>query len=115
MVQTESSFRWNKGGKVITSSAGAMGYTQIIPSTYRSYCEKMGIEEESMTVKTNLRIGAKLLSDLYIMYNTEDNRNDYDTWKKPLMAYNAGCGNVSSGKADSFVETKHYVASILKY
>jgi soluble lytic murein transglycosylase-like protein len=114
LIQKESSFTWLKNGKIITSSAGAQGYTQLMPTTFSSYCEKMDIEDNIMTPKNNLRIGAKLLSDLYQMYNAAGDRTNYETWKKPLMAYNAGCGNVASGKADSFSETKNYVAVILK-
>lgn len=113
LIQQESGFRWNdNSGKILTSRAGAMGYTQLMPSTFSEYCKRLNVEQE-MTPQTNLRIGAKLLSDLYEMYNPNGDKEDFSTWKKPLMAYNAGCGNVSSGKADTFVETKNYVAAIL--
>lgn len=113
VIQTESHFKWSKNGKVLTSSAGAQGYMQVIPSTFSAYCKRLNIKNE-MNVENNLRVGAKLLSDLYEMYNPKGDRNDMSTWKKPLMAYNAGCGNVNSGRAYQFKETKNYIKKILQ-
>lgn len=113
VIQTESHFKWSKNGKVLTSSAGAQGYMQVIPSTFNAYCDRLNIKRV-MTVENNLRVGAKLLSDLYEMYNPKGDRNDMSTWKKPLMAYNAGCGNVNSGRAYKFTETKNYIKKILQ-
>lgn len=113
VIQTESHFKWSKNGKVLTSSAGAQGYMQVIPSTFSAYCKKLDIKNV-MTVENNLRVGAKLLSDLYEMYNPKGDRSDLSTWKKPLMAYNAGCGNVNSGRAYTFKETKNYIKKILQ-
>lgn len=112
MLQKESTFKWVKNGEILTSRAGAKGYAQVMPDTFSEYCKKLNIKPE-INVKNNLRVGAKLLSDLYVMYNPKGDKTKYDTWKKPLMAYNAGVRNVSSGRAEKFIETQNYVASIL--
>lgn len=112
VIHTESHFVWAKNGKILSSSAGAQGYMQVIPSTFSAYCKRLDIPNK-MTVENNLRVGAKLLSDLYEMYNPKGDRTDYKSWRKPLMAYNAGCGNVASGRAETFKETRNYVKKIL--
>lgn len=69
-----------------TSSAGAMGLMQVMPSTGRVLARSMGIRRFNTAMlhdpATNVRIGARFLSD---MIRTWGDRPDY-----VLAAYNAG-------------------------
>lgn len=83
-----------KTGKLITSSAGARGITQLMPKTaanpgYGITPVKDDSEEEYT------RVGKAVLEKMY---------NKYGDWELALAAYNAGVGNVDKarGKADRF-------------
>jgi soluble lytic murein transglycosylase-like protein len=80
LVKTESGF-----GVTAKSKAGAIGYTQILPSTARLY-------EPGLTTKqlfdraTNLRLGFRYLRDLLERYD--------GNLALALLAYNRGPGKV---------------------
>lgn len=83
-----------KTGKLLTSSAGARGITQLMPKTaanpgYGITPVKDDSEEEYT------RVGKAVLEKMY---------NKYGDWELALAAYNAGVGNVDKarGKADRF-------------
>jgi soluble lytic murein transglycosylase-like protein len=67
------------------SSAGALGLTQVLPSTARLY--EPGLTTDQLYDRdTNLRLGFRYLRDLLERYN-----NDLET---ALLAYNRGPGKV---------------------
>ena len=69
VIARESRFNWfNKRGKVLTSGAGAMGYMQIIPSTFRGIYDKLDLEG-GHTPENNITAGAYYLDKLYKMFN----------------------------------------------
>jgi soluble lytic murein transglycosylase-like protein len=80
LVKTESGFN-----PMAKSKAGALGYTQILPSTARLY-------EPGLTTKqlfdrsTNLRLGFRYLRDLLERYDGD--------LRLALLAYNRGPGKV---------------------
>jgi soluble lytic murein transglycosylase-like protein len=84
LVKVESGFKPNAKSKV-----GAIGFTQVLPSTARLY-------EPGITVKqlydrsTNLRIGFRYLRDLMERYEG----NPEAKLRLALLAYNRGPGRV---------------------
>ena len=81
LIRQESSFN-----PAATSSAGAMGLMQVMPSTGRGLARTLGIRRFKSSMlhdpSVNIRLGAKFLAD---MITTWKGRPDY-----VLAAYNAG-------------------------
>jgi soluble lytic murein transglycosylase-like protein len=80
LVQTESSFR-----RTVISSAGAVGYTQLLPSTAR-WIAPGTTRSQLFQPHTNLRVGFKYLRYLEKKYN--------GNMRLALTAYNRGPGTV---------------------
>lgn len=84
-----------------TSSVGAMGIMQLMPST----ASAMGVQD-AYDPYQNIMGGAKLLSTLSDMYD--------GNLSLMIAAYNAGSGNVAKyGGIPPFQETQNYVAKVL--
>ena len=80
LVRTESGFNPNAKSK-----AGAIGYTQVLPSTARLY--EPGLTNKQLFDRsTNLRLGFRYLRDLLERYN--------GNLRLALLAYNRGPGKV---------------------
>lgn len=98
IAKTESNFNPSA-----TSSAGAMGVMQLMPST----ASGLGIKD-AYDARDNIMGGAKVISQ-----NLE--RYDGDL-SLALAGYNAGCGNVDKyGGIPPFEETQNYVKKVLEY
>lgn len=95
VIQAESNYN-----PQATSKAGAQGLMQLMPQT----AQEMGITN-AYDPAQNINGGVKYLSSMLKRYGGDT--------AKALAAYNAGPGNVDSGKAFSFPETKAYVEHIL--
>ncbi len=80
LVRTESSFR-----RTAVSWAGAVGYTQLLPST-ANWVEPGTSRSDLFDTETNLRIGFKYLNYLLDKYN--------GNMRLALTAYNRGPGTV---------------------
>lgn len=78
----------------LTSGAGAHGYFQVMPATFRL-----------MKVGTNIEAGVKYLSQLLRDYGREDDA---------LAAYNGGPGRLKRGRALP-IETLQYVVGVGTY
>jgi soluble lytic murein transglycosylase-like protein len=86
-----------------TSSAGAMGIMQLMPSTASS----LGISD-AYDAHDNIMGGAKIISQNLKKYNGDISL--------ALAAYNAGSGNVDKyGGIPPFTETQNYVKKVLSY
>lgn len=82
LVQTESSFR-----KRAVSHRGAVGYTQIKPST-ALWMDPTLAYEDLFATETNLRLGFRYFSRLLERYSGDE--------RLALLAYNRGPGRVGS-------------------
>lgn len=80
LVRTESSFR-----RTVVSHAGAVGYTQVLPSTAR-WIAPGTTRADLFDTRTNLRVGFKYLRYLIDKYN--------GNVRLALTAYNRGPGTV---------------------
>lgn len=106
LIHKESRF---KAG--LTSRAGAHGYMQIMPTTYKKnkilYEQKYGSIDQYNENQKNIIIGTFLLHKLW---------NKYHNWKLVFAAYNSGTGNVekAGNKVPNIVETRNYVNFITK-
>jgi len=106
LIQKESRF---KPG--LTSSAGAKGYMQIMPGTFKAikkrYEKKYGSINSYSTNQQNIIVGTYYLSYLW---------DKYHEWDLVFASYNAGSGNVEKygNKIPNFTETKNYVKFITK-
>jgi hypothetical protein len=95
VAKTESNFQTD-----VTSSAGAMGIMQLMPST----AESLGVSD-AYDPYDNVMGGAKLLRQLLDQYDGDVTL--------ALAAYNAGTGNVAKyGGVPPFTETRNYIAKI---
>jgi soluble lytic murein transglycosylase len=113
MVREESYF-----DAEITSSAGAVGLTQLMPATAKDIAHRMGMKDPVITdPNANLAIGAHYLSTLM---------SEFRDVGEALFAYNAGFTRVRRWKAIypglpddlfleavPFTETQGYVKKIL--
>jgi len=90
-----------RGGKLLTSPAGAQGSFQFMPATAKRF--NVNVEDMASSAEG----AAKYLNKLLKMFN-----GDID---KTIMAYNAGEGNVQSGKAYGFKETQDYLKKVKGY
>jgi hypothetical protein len=98
MAKVESNFYASA-----TSSAGAMGIMQLMPSTAKG----LGISD-AYDAYDNIMGGAKIISQYLKKYSGDTSL--------ALAAYNAGGGNVDKyGGIPPFTETKSYVKKVLKY
>ena len=90
IAHAESNFNPNA-----TSSSGAMGVMQLMPSTAKSAYD-------------NIMGGAKVISQHLANYNGDVSL--------ALAAYNAGSGNVAKyGGVPPFTETQNYIKKVLAY
>lgn len=103
LINKES--RFNKTAK---SRAGAYGYMQITPSTYKKlyylYTTNVGPLDNYTSEQINLILGHYYLYRLY---------SKYKDWNLTFAAYNAGPGNVNNN-IPNIAETKNYVNYITK-
>lgn len=101
MIMQESRGDTYRNGKLLTSKAGAQGLGQFMPGTAKQY--GVDVRSEESSIKGMI----KYMSDLIKQFG-----GDID---KAIMAYNAGPGNVRSGKAYGFKETQGYLKNVKAY
>lgn len=94
-----------------TSHAGAKGYCQVMPATFKMWYDKMKLKG-GKNVENNIKISVQLLSDLERNFVKYDERKK---WELVLSSYNAGIGRVINAgyNIPNILETKKYVRNIL--
>lgn len=105
LIKAESSFR----AKAV-SSAGASGYMQIMPRTYKVYADILKIEKHDKYA--NLKVGIYYLNNLYKRFKGYGE----DRWRLTLLSYNFGPSRVKNN-IDYFLSDKFknysYIRKIL--
>lgn len=105
VIRVESGGHQYSGGRLIVSSAGAMGLMQLEPGTYQEMAQRYGLGDDPFNPYDNIMAGTAYIHEMYQIYGSPGF----------LAAYNAG-----PGRLDSFVnsgrrlpsETVNYVAMI---
>jgi soluble lytic murein transglycosylase-like protein len=98
VAQTESGIsQWTQNGGIVTSSAGAQGVFQLMPST------AAGLGVDPTDLNGNISGGIAYLKQLYAKFGN---------WNDALAAYNWGPGNVSSGNSVP-TSVGQYVSNVL--
>lgn len=87
------------------SSAGALGLTQILPSTARLY-EPSLTNEQLYERETNLRLGFRYLHDLLVRYG--------DDLERALLAYNRGPSKVQDLVKAGVNPSNGYAQSVMR-
>jgi soluble lytic murein transglycosylase-like protein len=100
LVKIESSFKADA-----RSSTGALGYTQVQPTTARYY-EPNVTEKELLERDVNLRIGFRFLNDLMERFHRDTHL--------ALLAYNRGPTKVTQILAQGGDPANGYSAAVLK-
>jgi len=91
LIQKESNFRPNA-----KSSAGANGYMQIMPVTYKGYSKKLGISDSSP--ESNIKVGMFYLKTLYGYFDRRENLSSEEKWRLTLFSYNFGISRVGKNR-----------------
>ena len=87
-------------GRNLRSKAGAQGHFQFMPGTAKQY----GLKNPD-DLGESASAAARMFADLLKQTN--------GNLPMALAGYNAGMGNVRSGKAMTFAETRNYVPSVM--
>lgn len=107
LIATESGFDTHA-----VSPKGAVGLMQLIPPTAQRYGvradKNLPIEKKLTDPKTNIRAGARYLSDLINMFPGQ--------LELALAAYNAGEGAVqrAGNRIPNYPETRNYVKTVMQ-
>ena len=92
-------------GRLVTSSAGAMGLMQVMPETYDELRARYNLGDDPFDPHDNILAGAAYLREMYDIYGSPGF----------LAAYNAGPRRLDDYLANNRPlpdETRHYVAMI---
>jgi soluble lytic murein transglycosylase-like protein len=100
LIYKESSFNKNS-----ISSAGAKGFMQIMPPTYRGYSKKLNIVEHNEYA--NLEVGIFYLKTLHGYFDNKKELTNNEKWKLTILSYNYGIGKVGKNK-DKFLAMNNY-------
>ena len=105
LMRQESGGSLYRNGRLITSSAGAMGLMQVMPGTYAELRTRHNLGPDPFDPHENIMAGVAYMREMYDMYGSPGF----------LAAYNAGPNRLDDYLANQRAlpdETRHYVASI---
>jgi hypothetical protein len=105
LMRQESGGHLYQGGRLITSSAGAMGLMQVMPGTYAELRARHNLGPDPFDPHENIMAGVAYMREMYDMYGSPGF----------LAAYNAGPNRLDDYLANQRPlpdETRHYVAAI---
>lgn len=110
LIYKESTFKGN-----LTSTAGANGYMQVMPTTFIEYKAKLNLLDTNDIIN-NIKVGSYYLYENYKMYSSMTNVDENRAWELALSAYNAGPYTVkkSGYTIPNIKETIDYVNFILQ-
>jgi len=105
LMRQESGGNLYRSGRLITSSAGAMGLMQVMPGTYAELRSRHNLGPDPFDPHENIMAGVAYMREMYDMYGSPGF----------LAAYNAGPNRLDDYLANQRSlpdETRHYVAVI---
>ena len=105
VMRQESGGSLYRNGRLITSSAGAMGLMQVMPGTYDELRERHGLGPDPFDPHENIMAGTAYLREMYDIYGSPGF----------LAAYNAGPNRLDDYLSNNRTlpdETRKYVAAI---
>jgi hypothetical protein len=105
LMRQESGGHLYQNGRLITSSAGAMGLMQVMPGTYAELRARHNLGPDPFDPHENIMAGVAYMREMYDMYGSPGF----------LAAYNAGPNRLDDYLANQRGlpdETRHYVAAI---
>ena len=107
---------YDNKGNILTSSAGALGVSQMLPETIKEVADRHNLKAESFYTggpTAQMKFGALYMEDLLTKPGYADITGG--SYARALAAYNGGIGNVERWKKGEpvYEETKNYVANIL--
>jgi SLT domain-containing protein len=105
VIRQESGGRLYENGKLITSSAGAMGLMQVMPGTFDELRARYNLGDDPFDPHDNIMAGTAYIRELYDLYGSPGF----------LAAYNAGPKRLDDYLSHNRPlpdETRHYVARI---
>jgi hypothetical protein len=105
LMRQESGGNLFRNGRLITSSAGAMGLMQVMPGTYAELRARHNLGPDPFDPHDNIMAGVGYMREMYDMYGSPGF----------LAAYNAGPNRLDDYLANQRAlpdETRHYVAVI---
>jgi len=105
LMRQESGGNLYRNGRLITSSAGAMGLMQVMPGTYHELRARHNLGPDPFDPHENIMAGVAYMREMYDMYGSPGF----------LAAYNAGPNRLDDYLANQRAlpdETRRYVAAI---
>lgn len=105
LMRVESGGNEYINGKLVTSSAGAMGLMQVMPGTYDELRQRHNLRDDAYEPHDNIMAGVAYMREMYDMYGAPGF----------LAAYNAGPNRLDDYLANNRPlpdETRRYVAMI---
>ena len=105
LMRVESGGKEYLNGKLITSSAGAMGLMQVMPGTYDELRDRYNLGDDPFDPHDNIMAGVAYMREMYELYGSPGF----------LAAYNAGPGRLDDYLSNARPlpdETRRYVAMI---
>jgi hypothetical protein len=105
LMRQESGGNLYRNGRLITSSAGAMGLMQVMPGTYTELRARHNLGPDPFDPHDNIMAGVGYMREMYDIYGNPGF----------LAAYNAGPNRLDDYLANQRAlpdETRHYVAVI---
>ncbi len=108
VMRVESGGQMYQGGKLTTSSAGAMGLMQVMPGTYEELRMRHGLDDDPFDPHDNILAGTAYIREMYDLYGSPGFLAAYNAGPRRFEDYairNRGLPN----------ETRRYVAKIAPF
>lgn len=107
LIERESGFKFIAN----TEGSGAMGYMQIMPSTFKSYANILNLKG-GHTPENNIKIGSYFLGKIFKIWN-QKYKDEKTAWEYALCEYGCGKGSMQLYSQDSTV-VGYFIPNSLK-